>query len=373
VKLDFLIICGLVIGSFGIILIYIFLPINNKQAVSFLNPLAINGKIEPLSSSSPSDKYQYTPLTLEGIFATDHTWIATLSAQHRRTLIATGDIIPARSVNYQAVKLSDFTWSYRLIADVLKSSDLTFANLESPLITNCPSTQEGMIFCGDSKATQGLVFGGIDIVNLANNHTGNHGLEGLDETVTHLSNVGIKATGRNNLIIQDVKGVNFGFLGYNLIGHPEDGISWADPEKIIQQIIQARNKVDILIVAFHWGTEYVPLPTDSQIDFAHLAIDQGADLVIGNHPHWIQPVEMYQGKIITYAFGNTIFDQLWSQKTREGLVGKYTFYDKQLVDLQLLPLQIDNYGQPHWVESSQKNTILDETYAISYQLKSNPL
>ena len=90
--------------------------------------------------------------------------------------------------------------------------------------------------------------------------------------------------------------------------------------------IQAlKRQVDFVIVAFHWGIEYTALPTQEQRGIAHQAIDAGADLILGNHPHWVQATEKYQGKYITYAHGNFVFDQMWSQETREGVVGKYTF------------------------------------------------
>ena len=91
----------------------------------------------------------------------------------------------------------------------------------------------------------------------------------------------------------------------------------------------------------------------------HFTIDSGADLVIGNHPHWIQPIEIYKGKLITYAHGNFVFDQEWSLKTKQGVVGKYTFYDNQLVDVEFLPIQIENYGQPFFLAGQAKKSILE--------------
>ena len=88
-------------------------------------------------------------------------------------------------------------------------------------------------------------------------------------------------------------------------------------------------------MAYHWGAEYVSVPTvgagiaeDDPVEIGHLAVDAGADFVIGNHPHWVQGVELYKGKYIAYAHGNFIFDQMWSYETRVGVVGKYTFYDE---------------------------------------------
>jgi poly-gamma-glutamate synthesis protein (capsule biosynthesis protein) len=104
-----------------------------------------------------------------------------------------------------------------------------------------------------------------------------------------------------------------------------------------------------------------------------LAIDAGADLVIGNHPHWIQPVELYNGKLITYAHGNFVFDQEWSLETKQGVVGRYTFYDTQLVDVEFLPVLIENYGQPHFLMGAEKQFILDHMYSESQILEKQPV
>jgi poly-gamma-glutamate synthesis protein (capsule biosynthesis protein) len=111
--------------------------------------------------------------------------------------------------------------------------------------------------------------------------------------------------------------------------------------------------------------EYTNYPTARQKDFAHLAIDSGADLVIGNHPHWIQPVEIYQGKLIMYAHGNFIFDQMWSEQTRLGVVGRYTFYEGRLVDAEYLPIKIYDYGQAQFLTEPDRTTILKQLKTIS--------
>jgi poly-gamma-glutamate synthesis protein (capsule biosynthesis protein) len=92
--------------------------------------------------------------------------------------------------------------------------------------------------------------------------------------------------------------------------------------------------------------------------------------VIGNHPHWVQPVELYNGHLITYAHGNFIFDQMWSQETREGMVGRYTFYGTRLVRVDYKPLVIDNYAQPRWLDETtgEGKAIIDRVAKASTQL-----
>lgn len=287
------------------------------------------------------------------------------------TVIATGDVIPARSVNFHATRRKNFNWPYEKTKDVLKSADITFINLETPLIQNCPLTQEGMIFCGDFRSVDGLVYAGVDVATLANNHAGNWGSKGLRATDNLLKIRGIHTTGNTNspgAAYKFVKGINFAFLGYNDI-EKTSLVSSAEDGKIKSEIGEARRNADVVIVQFHWGTEYMTEPEERQRYLGELAIDSGADLVIGNHPHWIKPVEFYKDKLITYAHGNFVFDQEWSQKTKEGVVGKYTFYEKDLIGVEFLPIEIVDYGQPYFLEGAKKKKILDEMYQESLKLK----
>jgi poly-gamma-glutamate synthesis protein (capsule biosynthesis protein) len=113
-----------------------------------------------------------------------------------------------------------------------------------------------------------------------------------------------------------------------------------------------------VVVSFHWGVEYVTEPTQRQIDLAHLAIDAGADIILGNHPHWVQPVEIYKDKCIIYAHGNFVFDQEWSEETKRGVVGRYTFYEGKLVDVEYLPIRIVDYGQPYFLKGTEAEQIM---------------
>lgn len=303
----------------------------------------------------------FIPVTpaIEQIFSQSHSLPTTLPQEKLRTIIATGDIILARSVNFQTVIRKDFKWPYLKTANILSNADITFINLETPLINPCPITQEGMIFCGDQRHLEGLIYAGVDIASLANNHAGNYGAEGVRKTYDLLTKNRVLAVGVNGPMIKEVKGLKFAFLGYNDVTKPQPGISNVDEQNLKSEIIEAKNMADVVIVAFHWGAEYQDQPDERQKYLGHLAIDSGADLVIGNHPHRIQPVEIYKDKLITYAHGNFIFDQEWSRETREGVVGKYTFYDKKLIDVEYFPVKIENYGQPYFLSGNEKNRILE--------------
>ena len=340
-----------------------------------------------LSTFNPSAKVTNDPptklpskiptITLESIFQKQNN-TGDLDPNYIITLIATGDVIPARGANWPAVTNGDFTYNWKKTAKFLTKGDITLINLEAPLTKSCPLQTDGMNFCGDARHIKGIIFAGIDTVAIANNHIGNYGKEGIAETKILLETNNIGWSGFGKLDIQIVKNIKFGFLAFNGIG---TSINKIDLEK---EIKEARLKVDVLVVSIHWGDEYVLVPRkygniapDDPMDIGHLIIDSGADLVIGNHPHWVQGVEIYSKKLITYAHGNFIFDQTWSQETQEGVVGEYTFYISEqrgqvskakLVNVKFHPILVDVSYQPKFLSENDGQHILDRMRKSSLQI-----
>lgn len=331
--------------------------------------------INPSAQTQSTSKFPNP--TLQTIFDNDASWTATLSAQHLHTIIVTGDVIPARSVNAGVTRRNNPLWPYEKVKNwfAKENADIVFINLETPLISPCPVTDTGMIFCGDTSNIQGLQSIGTTITSLANNHAGNYGKEGINKTVRVLQNAGITPTGLGKPVYKTLGDTTFAFLGFNDIagGGKEQGIAEANEMDIKQQLEEAKNNADTVIAMFHWGVEYRNQPDDRQKYLAHLTIDNGADLVLSNHPHWIQPVELYEGKFIMYAHGNFVFDQMWSQKTREGVIGTYVFYDGQLIDVEYKPLQIDDYGQASFLDGERKKDVLGNLQKQSELLQLTPV
>ena len=108
----------------------------------------------------------------------------------------------------------------------------------------------------------------------------------------------------------------------------------------------------------HSGTEYVNDPNKRQIEFAHNAIDFGADLIIGHHPHVVQTIEKYKDKYIFYSLGNFIFDQMWSQETKEGLIVKFIFEKNKNIQFSIIPIVIEDYSQPRLANEEESTKIL---------------
>jgi poly-gamma-glutamate capsule biosynthesis protein CapA/YwtB (metallophosphatase superfamily) len=262
------------------------------------------------------------------------------------TLVAVGDIMLGRVVNSQMRQKNDFLFPFVKTADYLKTADITFGNLESPFSENCPTITTGMTFCADYKAIEGLKYAGFDVLNLANNHVLNYGKEGLNQTLALLNQNKIVPVYQDPQVIT-IKNSRIGFLGFNLLLDNNE-------DKILKGVQDLKTKADIVIVSLHWGNEYQTQPPQSQINLAHKIIDSGADLIIGHHPHVIQPTETYKGKLILYSLGNFVFDQPWSEPTKKGLVAKITFENNKITKTEYKQIYIKNLIQPEFTEAAAK-------------------
>lgn len=330
-------------------------------------PLHVPGPGETLGgasaspSPSPTEAGLPPPLTAADVFPPRDLSQYGLDPSRIRTVIATGDVIPARYTDKTIRDLgNDFNYTVDQTKQITADADITVINLEAPLVDYCPITDYGFTFCGQPGFTEALQTAGVDVATLENNHIGNYGYAGITETQQHMDAAGIAWADRATPAIIDVRGMKFGFLAFNAVGEV------VDRDAMAAQIEALRPQVDVLAVAFHWGAEYVSVPNvsygiadDYPPDLGHLAIDAGADLIIGNHPHWVQGIEVYNGRFITYAHGNFIFDQMWSYETRLGVLGKYTFYDDTLIGVEFTPVRIDNYAQPVPLEGQERQDVLD--------------
>src|SRR5437764_5513344 len=203
-------------------------------------PLRAGPSPAAAATPAPSPSPTPPPLTLTGLFHAGSAFSS--DPAHVRTMVATGDVIPSRLVDYYATQKNDFLWPFRPTADYVKNADVTFANLESPLFPGCKLSTGGLTFCGDARFVSGLQLDGVDVVNLANNHTNNFGAAGINATVELLNKNGIKSCGLGPAAIVDVRGLKFAFLGYNGVGRA------VDREAMQQGIAFARQQADVVVV-----------------------------------------------------------------------------------------------------------------------------
>ena len=289
-----------------------------------------------------------------------------------RTIVVTGDVIPARMVNHAALRSGDFAWPWEATASLLRDADITYINLEASLTPSCPDLTAGFTLCGSVRFVGPVTAAGTNlVVNIANNHMANLGSAAVDDTVRRLEARGALPSGLGHIAVRTIRGVRFGFVGFNAVG------ASLDRAALRAAITTARGESDVVIVQLHMGREYVtsPLPApgiapDDPRDLAHLAIDDGADLVIGNHPHCVQGGEFYHGHYIAYAHGNFVFDQDWSVGTQEGAIGHYVFAGTTLVAVWYTPLRIGNNGQPVPLDGTtgEGRRILDRMARSSHEL-----
>lgn len=282
----------------------------------------------------------------------------------KNVLVFGGDIMLSRTVNSKMEKYHNYNWPLENIANLFSEANLAIANLESPfLATNNYQVLTGSFsFKANPKSVSALSLAGFDVLSLANNHILNQGAKGLSDTYNVLSEAKIDYVGskENNLIIKESQGIKFAFLAYT---YNQDSklIANINDDSVKSDIVTAKSQADVVIVMMHAGTEYTRKPNKSQINFAHLAIDSGADLVVGHHPHWPQTTETYQGKTIIYSLGNLVFDQMWSKETKQGLVAKVYFDDKEQVNIEYIPIIIKDYGQAQIMpDGAEKDALLKE-------------
>ena len=290
------------------------------------------------------------------------------------SLIAVGDISYSRGVERKIKKERDINYPFLKIQDYLKNEDLIFGNLETPITQGTEIPDFEMIFRSNPGTEQALKKANFSILSLANNHTPNFGEKGLNDTFNYLDNVGIKyvGAGRNDQeayqpIYIEKDGIKFAFLAYNdtdvvpafyEASNNLAGTAFMRIDKMTQTVKEAKQKSDFVIVSMHSGTEYTNKPNDSQINFAHTAIDAGADLIIGHHPHVIQILEKYKEKFIFYSLGNFVFDQPQKQETKEGLAIKVYFTKDKINKISLLPVVMENLAQPRMAEIGEAEKIL---------------
>lgn len=288
---------------------------------------------------------------------------ATVKNNHTITFFAVGDIMFSRGVAARMMQTNNVFYPFTYLSPLLSSSDFNFGNLEGPM-TGSPNVNQGhLVFNAPLAAIAGLVKYHF-IVNTANNHILDQGPEGLFATLDHLhqNKIPTMGTGENLMAAWQptfirVKGEKIAFIGASYTAYNQNPQKQSSLVARVQQLNDlqaavkfARENADFVIVTMHAGKEYTRNPNAEQIAFAHTAIKAGADIVIGAHPHWIQQIEQYRGKYIFYSLGNFIFDQDWSENTREGLMLKIVLqktptpldpHKVRLALVQLIPVYID--------------------------------
>jgi len=266
-----------------------------------------------------------------------------------------GDIMLDRKVEAQMEK-NGFDYPFEKIKEFLNKNDFVFANLEGPISKNPTKLSlSAMTFAFSDKVVAPLLGSNFKIFSLANNHTLNMYLDGLEETKTILKQVGVDWVGDPVACSNDyaVKG-NLIFMAFNIT------FSECKGETIVSIVEKTKkdNPDKFLIISMHWGGEYETRASQAQKTLAHKIIDAGADLIIGHHPHVVQDVEQYKNKMIFYSLGNFIFDQYFSEETQQGLALRLEVYDSKII-YRIFPIE-SIISQPQIMEKEKADDFLQK-------------
>lgn len=267
---------------------------------------------------------------------------------------------------------NDYSYFFKNVEDIFKNDDITTANLETTFTTASAKADKEFTFKASPDYAKVLTRGSIEGVNIANNHIRDYLDKGLSDTKKSLQTEKINYFGEGEKWITEVKGVKFGFLGYR--GFYYDNSFLAN---LKNDIVDLKNQGCLVIINFHWGEEGSNNPNNTQKFLAHYSIDNGADLIIGHHPHVIQGIEMYKDKIIAYSLGNFCFGGNKNPSDKDTFIfqtnfkfenNKLTSYGIRAIPCSISSVNYKNDYRPTPLTDNQKEVVLNRINAYSFNL-----
>ena len=282
------------------------------------------------------------------------------------------------------------------IKNNFQDNDIVFCNLENPIFKSSHKRPgKGAILSANKKSIEALKIINCNIVNIGNNHINDYGDEGLIKTKHYLEKNGFITLGAGENIhealkpkIINIKDKKFGFLSFTTPNPKVNVTSIIATEKTagcanfenvsltLEKIKELRSKVDYLFVSLHWGYQLYYYPSPEQIKLAHKIIDAGADVIIGHHPHVIQPFENYNKAKIFYSLGNFFFPDFrmidesmlyWKDYTRDSLIVKLNINKKGQIKSDLIPFRSNNFNVNYYPSMSEKS-FLENISTISKKI-----
>ncbi len=274
-------------------------------------------------------------------------------------LIAVGDI---------SLQTQNNRHPFENVRGIFKGKDILFGNLETALSNRGRKVEQAVLLHSAPEKVKYLTDASFDVLNIANNHILDLGVEGFRDTLDTLRRNGLTFIGASDnkctssYAIVEKNGIKVGFLGYT-IGRfkvPQGiSINKLGGNRVLNDIESIKENCDFVVVSLHWGTENVSYPSPKQIDLAHKLVDHGATLILGHHPHVIQGIEEYKNGLIAYSLGNFQFDPKLSQsKTNDSVILSVNFNKDGLKGYDVLPVVIDADFLPCEVEGQQKDKLL---------------
>jgi poly-gamma-glutamate synthesis protein (capsule biosynthesis protein) len=297
--------------------------------------------------------------------------------------------VPGRCVQAAVDERGQADYIYDELRDVISQADLAVGTLNAtisdfPPHTGCVRT---FVLVSDSRNADALGRAGFDVMSVATNHIKNCGIgdcgdRAFFDTLDNLRRVGIQPVGAgDNLsqamqpVVVEVDGVRFGFVSLGQVepmvfaGEDTPGIAVLTDENLKKALADAHQVSDVVIAMPHWGPDYSASPNEWQLHFAQVAVDGGADLVVGNHAHVVQALQEIDGVPVFYGLGSFVFDQTWSRETQQGVVLRVMFEGARYLGHELIPVHIDGDGRVTLADTAEADEILSRIQKASQKLK----
>ncbi len=299
------------------------------------------------------------------------------------TILAVGDVMMGASME-PIIREHGPDHPFAGSAPTIRRADIAICNLEAPFGTKGKAFKKRFTFLVPPSYAGALKNAGFDAVALANNHILDYGIEPLKATIALLDSLGIAHSGAGmNLAearrpaIVERNGLKIAFLSYSKV-YPAEfwatsrraGTAPGQEDCIKEDVAAAKKRADLVVVSFHWGAELMDTPKPYQRKLAQLSIDSGADLVLGHHPHILQGLEIYKGKLIAYSLGNFAFGSR-SRKCTESIMLEVRLKRSGPGEAKVVPVCVDNTKtgfQPTIVTGQAGRAILENLRRISKPL-----
>ncbi|WP_154989416.1 CapA family protein [Priestia megaterium] len=314
------------------------------------------------STKKNTDKHVWITLAILVVFMYGAIWISKPSEAVENntkddslvTATMVGDIMLGRNVE-KVTNRQGQDYLFRDVESYFKNSDYSTANFDHPVTANdeYPAQDKPIVLRTDEQSVKTLKNLNLSVLNAANSHSMDYLEQGLNDTVKafNQSKMDFVGMGRNleeasNINYQTVNGIKIATLGftdtytaYSAANDNDPGILPAKPEIFIPLIQEAKEKANLVVVHAHWGEEYDTTPSPRQKGLAKAMADAGADIILGHHPHVLQPIDTYKNTVIFYSLGNFVFDQGWSA-SRESALVQYKLKKDGTARFEVTPLLI---------------------------------
>jgi hypothetical protein len=308
------------------------------------------------------------------------------------TLLFTGVIVPARCVQSSIDAHGDASYVYDGVRDLITGADLAVGTLNTTLSdlsthTGCIVT---FVLVSDSRSAKAAGEAGFDVMSVATNHIkncsgascGDNYNRAFFDTLDNLraNNIQPVGAGMNQedalqTAVAEVKGIRFGFVSLGMVepnafaGEDSPGIAELTDENLRTAIVNARGESDVVIAMPHWGPEDSSDPNSYQLHFAQVAVEAGADVVVGNHTHVVQAIQQINGIDVFYGLGNFVFDQNWDLAHQQGVILQLHFYGKEYAGYDLIPTHVDGDGTVHIAGAAEAEQVLQRIQDASEALR----